>query len=358
MAGALESCKLRVAFALNPELDSFRRPSIASELGNVCHSMVESVTKGELRVSAGSENGKKVLSEAWDQRIYEARQRLVQAWGTDSVPEPSRWYRYQYVKVPLLMFLAGRIREDTSPSPSSATISQNFSGSTSEGWLRSQDGKVRGRPDLVEHSDGAVEVVDLKSGAQYLDDDSIMRPDHRQQLLFYAFLWHEVHGEWPSLGSIQNVAGGKTSFQIDPTECIDVVAAGLENLEELNTALASRDSQENLASPSTDTCRYCPYRPGCRPFWDAINPEWDTFKKDVLGTVELSGQEDSVLNIDNIQAGNLEQGISQVRLIGMPDTPSFSINTQVSVVDSSPTAFPNDIRYEWDTMVLAWNSQD
>jgi RecB family exonuclease len=68
---------------------------------------------------------------------------------------------------------------------------------------------LAGRIDRVEFTDRGVQIIDLKTGT---DPAGGMRPEHRRQLLLYAYLWAKTRGEWPTKAAIESLGGRRTYF--------------------------------------------------------------------------------------------------------------------------------------------------
>ena len=109
---------------------------------------------------------------------------------------------------------AGRLVDQTHPMPSSKGRSGVRPGVSLEETLASDDGLLKGRPDRVEQSPAGAVVVDYKTGS--LDNPANLER-YEQQCLFYAWLWHDRHGDWPSHYRIVNPLTGKDhGGHVDP----------------------------------------------------------------------------------------------------------------------------------------------
>ena len=140
-----------------------------------------------------------------------------------------------------------------------------------EVWFRDPVRGLAGKPDRVEERDGRLRVVDLKSGSRQGE------PSEQQQfqLLFYAGLCEAELGRLPDDLVIVDASGLE--------ERVPFMPADVERTREKASALLSDWSQAvhdgsimRLASPSDDTCRWCPFRVVCGPFAHAYTPEWRT----------------------------------------------------------------------------------
>jgi hypothetical protein len=124
--------------------------------------------------------------------------------------------------------------------------------------IESHDRLFKGRIDRVEESPRGAVLYDYKAA---LRDDVPER--YERQLQFYAWLWHEATGKWPT-----------AAYVIYPfTETIHSVAISQETcekmVEEYRALLAKMQyygPAEQFATPG-DVCQVCEFRPWCFPFW-------------------------------------------------------------------------------------------
>ena len=293
---------------------------------------------------------KEVLSSKWDSICSQFHEELMQSWETSNVPAPARWPRYQLSRVRFLEYLFKRI-----------VRRRNYEGSGNAGfvraetWLESDGGRLVGRVDLVEVSNRGVELIDFKSNVADENYEDGIRPEYRTQLMIYAYLWHAVNGEWPNLLSIQAIDGNRLSFQASSEECTDAGLSALKSLEVLNVLLEGNVPVEQLASPNADSCRYCPYRGGCTPFLEAVNNEWEWYKKSFTGVIQKTYGEGATVHLDleNIR-GNLETDINSVRVLGVPSSLGLKEGYKISIVDAMPTQTVSNISVAWDTQIWTW----
>jgi len=146
-------------------------------------------------------------------------------------------------------------------SDSSATTPSQKSLVVVEGMLASPDGFLRGKPDRIESVGYGTVIVDYKTGS--LTDPERLA-EYREQCLFYAWLWHATHREWPIEMRIVNPIPSEEHIEaIDVQEVIDHVADARARL----TQVASMSIAESACIGKH--CAYCSFRPWCEPWWAA-----------------------------------------------------------------------------------------
>ncbi len=147
-----------------------------------------------------------------------------------------------------------------------AGTSEELANAVTEAPLTSRDGLLAGRPDLVLTRGGNASVVDYKSGN--LSSPEVIARYSRQTHL-YAYLWHDVHGIWPTEGRLVNpISQSELSFPIASDEACVLAADAVRRLHEVSDAI----DVDKLASVG-DHCANCPFRPWCEPYWSATASE-------------------------------------------------------------------------------------
>ena len=138
---------------------------------------------------------------------------------------------------------------------------------TRETALKSRDGRIIGRPDVLDAS-GAT-VIDYKTGAQD-NPEQITDPELRQ-LLLYAFLAAE-NGTAITRGVIERADRTRAEASIDAGKAEQEAAQALAVLDDLNSHVGEPFSAG--ANPSPENCRFCPCIAFCDGFWEVAAVDW------------------------------------------------------------------------------------
>ena len=126
---------------------------------------------------------------------------------------------------------------------------------------------LTGTIDRVDTNADGVTLVDYKSSAS-ADDTSI---DYAlAQLEFYSYLWWRCNGSWPSRRAAVFISTGE-SFTV-PVDVEASLSLGHE-VEDFARSLPTFNKlpASGVAAPG-ESCRFCSYKPWCKPFWDAGAP--------------------------------------------------------------------------------------
>lgn len=267
---AVDRCLWRVGFARDPVMAHLRRSSPAAALGNVVHLV---------KRKFGDPRGFDAL---WDAAATDEHRKLVADWAPAVPPSPESWPGWSLARV--------RLRKawlQFGSRPGGRMPTTGSSGLPPLPWrelrIEHPELPISGIPDLVEKTDGQLWVVDTKTGLRQADPS----PEQRDQLLIYCGLVHANLGQMPVVAAIETARGERYSFNVDPDEVKHVLRRAVEALNFFNAEVVNGFT-ENLASPASDTCGWCPYRIACRPFLRAYDEDWE-MSHTVLFTVQSAG---------------------------------------------------------------------
>jgi hypothetical protein len=151
---------------------------------------------------------------------------------------------------------------------------ENISTVSREKEFNALAGKLRGRIDLVQGD----EIIDYKTGTLFDNDTGDSPPSLKaayvRQLRIYAYLVHSATGKWPRRGLLFPLAGQPVIVGIEPTQCETEAAEAVELLERYNSSVATAEEAIDLASPSSEACRWCSFKAICPAFWMNVNEGW------------------------------------------------------------------------------------
>jgi hypothetical protein len=156
----------------------------------------------------------------------------------------------------------------------SGTAGSGDAGTIRERPFAAVGGKLVGKPDVIRRP----EVIDYKSGAILEYDETsqsdVLKDAYVRQLRIYGFLVKEELGWWPKRGVLLPFAGAGVEVSLEPNECVREAGEAVALLDEYNSKVTAGALPEQLAAPSPVTCRWCPFKLVCAPFWSAVMPDW------------------------------------------------------------------------------------
>ena len=144
--------------------------------------------------------------------------------------------------------------------------------------LQTEDGKIGGYIDAIISTDRGEVIEDFKTGSIFEPGqegpDSLINRQYELQLKLYAALFNSTYSKWPASLEMVGLDGTAHSVEFTPEECLSLLMKAYHLLEEVNLVIIKSKSElkaayKQLSSPSTENCRFCPYRPGCPSYWEA-----------------------------------------------------------------------------------------
>ena len=152
------------------------------------------------------------------------------------------------------------------PAPAPTTIR--------EAKFTACNGRLTGRPDVIRPG----EVVDYKSGNVHEPDEApspeAVKAAYVRQLRIYGYLVKQALGWWPERGILLPLAGAGVQVPLHHWECEEEALQAVALLDSYSAKVKSGAQPLDLASPSPQVCKWCPYKLLCSPFWQCVSPTW------------------------------------------------------------------------------------
>jgi CRISPR/Cas system-associated exonuclease Cas4 (RecB family) len=341
VANALLACQLRVAFDRDGSMRSWRRPTTFTALGQAAHAVVElAARRGDWPTDADAARAR--LAELWDQEIAAQADRLTKCWAPAHPPPPTDWPAYALTRVRTIKRATSLACAPRSPKR------QHIDGTGIEVEMRDPGTMLVGRADRVEVDDGAIRVVDLKTGLRQAEPTD----QQRRQLLLYALLVHRTTGMWPASIAVEDASGHRYEEPCDPAEA-EAAAGRVQAAVALFNERVTRGRRLPDAAPDADTCRWCPYRVVCGPYWHALRSGWD--HRAAAGAITHSGTGggDGHFNVVIAIKSPNDRAGEELHLASVPGPPQPS-NTHIAAVDWAPGGGRGQARARWSTLVRTW----
>jgi CRISPR/Cas system-associated exonuclease Cas4 (RecB family) len=250
--------------------------------GTVLHKMLELISKG---VIINEDN----FNTTFQEQIVLMEEKLVADGYGFFVPLQKRVKDFIMKKILL---------KDHLRNISERPIRANNIKFHSEKWFESKDNLIGGKIDLVIEAELETEILDFKTGAitqDVLDDDgelsSDVKPEYKEQLKLYAYLYFENTGRFPTQLSLVDLAKQKFTVPFSEKECNAIFEEAKLLLNSTNNCI---DIGSFTANPTEVNCKYCLYRPACAFYLKHI--ETDNSFNDVSGLIQ---------NVVKFQNGNV-----------------------------------------------------
>jgi RecB family exonuclease len=336
------TCETKAAFQLDPSTASLSRPNTRTALGSAAHALIEAVLKGEAPPPGARESW---LEERWAEALDHEAQKLVAAWSGRIVPTTDRW--------PGLVATRRRLIKRLNTLATGSTEAGKHDRSQQElgipplpwieRWMEDPETSLAGRVDLVEEAGGRIRVIDHKTGVHQGE----IKETQRRQLLIYAHLASIDLGRPVDEAAVLDAKGNEASFIVtrsDVEDAIKEVVAARDRFD------AARSTGSFAASPSPESCRYCPYRIICQDYWTARTrrgPHDDWSSNDLRGPAEQHEVENVVIVGSNDK---------KVQLV-LADGVTFGEATEIVAIDLDRNG-ENGARMRWNSLIRMDWSQD
>ncbi len=307
----------------------------AARLGIVAHRLLEESGRGLLNGLTSDR-----ISARWDEILRRAEEDASRSWlDRHLVPLAGSIPDFEVRKLRAIARASALANE--------ATRTLGEGGSRAHATWRVEvpvatpDGSAAGRIDAVVRTlDGPV-IRDYKSGAIHEAGGAgqlEIKGAFSVQLKLYAAIYAAMTGTWPVRLEVVPLVGAPESVPFSREECVRLLSDAVRHRDQVNRIIESEApiamKMSCLASPSPSTCAFCPYRPGCRPYTDAIKPNTDSWPIDARGRlVEKktlgSGRELLTLEVHS----------STIRIRGLSPSPSRHPAVNASVAGDNLAAF-------------------
>jgi CRISPR/Cas system-associated exonuclease Cas4 (RecB family) len=344
MANKLAACPLRVAFDLDPNYASLRRPSIAAVLGTIVHRTTEAAAK-QRNWPDDQANRRALIEGLWAQRETEGRVALEKAWSPAVPPVLTDWPGYEMKRVRTVRRI---LRSLPAVSEDASAPGQPQRKNIVEERIDDDASGLFGWPDRVEVVGDSYRVVDLKTGS----DQEEPTDSQRRQLILYAVLVQRKYRQWPVALEIQDIAGNRRQVAYRPLDAESALREVEDWVAEFNQAIIGGQFL-SLGRPNPDHCRSCPYRVVCSSYWKSLASQWE--HQSVLGRIISSrtlGQLTQL--VIEIESPHDRHGqIIQVTGLEMEHAPDGS-SIYASITDLSGSWQSENLHGRWSTLIRLW----
>ena len=264
---ALTTCALHEALAANQVPPSLPRSPLA-RLGTVIHKLLEDAAAG--RLSSDEE-----IQARWDELVGKQESQMSETWlERHFAPLRTSIGSYDERRLQALARAAELASAAEKHGTNHGTRDRERAYGT-ELWVQNAAGDIGGSIDAVIPSSSGPVIRDYKSGS-IRGDDGALKPEYAAQLKLYAAAYAEDKGAWPTVLELVTLTGEPHEVPFSRPECQALLEHASNTLSEVNAHLADAGddvtaAQYALASPSTDACRFCEFRPSCQPYHDSVS---------------------------------------------------------------------------------------
>ena len=335
-----ERCPWSLGFARDPATAHLDRTGPRAALGIVAPRVVQ-----DFRLDDDFE-------ELWGSTAQDVYEDLALQWEPARPPAPQNWPGWALTKVRARRLCSERARPrgEVPKKPPPVNRDADFLPEFPwvERWLEDPTRPIAGKPDLVERTESGIRVVDLKTGIAFASPT----PEHADQLLLYCGLVWSIAGESPVEAVILGVGQDEHVLSVTEAEIQRVRKKALDRLNALNQSHSEQGMYRELATPSSEACRWCPFRVVCDAFFDSVEPDWGVGAL-LLGTVQdCSVDVEGPSRVDMVvEKPNWLRGGRQ--LVNFPFPVTVQAGQRWGAVDFK--AQSHTASAQWNTLVAAWD---
>jgi hypothetical protein len=272
LAETMRACLLRAGLSKATGVSNYVLGSPKAWLGTAYHEVLEKIVSTD----PGEEPLHDAVERLWNQAIAAQLQRSSTHPLDHRFGSPAGWPGYHVARASVLL----RAQDlDRRPTSAGSLLTRQLSSAAPSTVFHEQpftafDGRLVGRPDVIRGRD----VIDYKSGA-ILEHDAETETDavkaaYVRQLRIYGYLVRQNLGWWPERGVLIPLGGAEVEVVLDASTCENEATEAVGLLAEYNEKLRTGAALEQLATPSVQTCRWCPYKIICPVVWDTATPDW------------------------------------------------------------------------------------
>lgn len=309
---SLKRCALREVFSasgVKPMLPSSPKAS----LGNVCHNLLEAAGKG--KIGAEPED----FEKEWMRQLEAVEKDLSEnKLMKRFVPLEKHVNNYHVIKIRALKSaknIAAQSRQKDGPPKHSSYLGHEIN-------VRTPDGKLAGRIDVVEKNEGKLILADFKTGD--ILEDAEVKEEYKTQLMLYAAIFAEQHDIWPDRLVLIPMAGEQVEIAMEQPRCEELAEEARSLLAEIDEMVESlpksRASIHKLGKVNPENCSLCPYRPCCSEYLEKrqSNDDWpEDSCVDIWGTMD--GYQKMENGLANITLNVGEGSVSVIRKVHPDD---------------------------------------
>jgi hypothetical protein len=205
--------------------------------------------------------------------------------------------------------------------------------------------QIVGTPDLVEQRADGIWIVDIKSGVGPLE----LTPERQLQLLIYAHLVVVNGKRQPRRGELLSPSGKSVAMELAPSEIAAAVDRICRLRDRYNALLRRGATTAEMASPSPEACRGCPYRVICPAFAETWRQDWNV-SRGVFGTLESLSERGDQWEVDVLVTSPRDLEAKLVRVTGIPGRPAAAVGEQFNALGTDVMGDPRVQRARWSTV--------
>jgi CRISPR/Cas system-associated exonuclease Cas4 (RecB family) len=336
------ACPKSASFSVDPETKNHNKPSTRAALGMVSHELIENSAR--IPKDWSLEQITLWFETNWEMFVEKQYGELVAKWSPNIVPKPQSWTGYFATRASAktLVIKNSALLPPKSVSRAEA-ISENqeereYSLPLVEKFLVSSDLGIVGKPDFVFLENRKATIYDYKFGNNQEDLEK-----HKIQMYFYQLL----------IESVVKVEVGRLAIVASANRVWEVISdrPEIEKLKrDIPRVISALQSGKVAAVPSSQNCRFCPFKAICEPFKNANIEIFPGRPMSITGEVRQVRKIDEnfqELVVSSKKGATLEE----IRIFGVPTQYALSTGFRVFLSDNLEFRDEKIIGFSWNSRI-------
>jgi hypothetical protein len=335
-------CPKSAVFSLDSEARNFSKPSLRAALGNVSHKLIENSVR--VPQDWNSDQINLWFENNWEAFVEEQHAELVGKWAPNIAPKPQSWPGYFATRAAAKTLVLKNSGLLPPKSPAPITLSPDMREAKAiplplvEKFLVSSELGIVGKPDFVFLENSKATIYDYKFGNNQVDLEK-----HRFQMYFYHLLVESVVKI--QVGRLAIVASSNRVWEI---------SSDVKQIEDLKNdiprVLEALKSGKVVALPSTQNCKFCPFKSICEPFKKSNIEIYPHRPMAIYGAVLHTRNIDE--NFQELSI-NPDRGpiMEEIKVFGIPKEYDIKVGDSVMVSDNLDFVDEKIIGFSWNSRI-------
>jgi CRISPR/Cas system-associated exonuclease Cas4 (RecB family) len=335
------SCPKSASFSVDPETKSHSKPSVRAALGMVSHELIENSAR--IPQDWNLEQITEWFETNWESFVEKQYGELVAKWSPNIVPKPQSWPGYFATRASAKTLVIKNSALLPPKSYSNATEivankdERGYALPLVEKFLVASDLGIVGKPDFVFLENGRATIYDYKFGNNQEDLEK-----HKIQMYFYQLL----------IESVVKVEVGRLAIVASANRVWEIISnrPEIEKLKsDIPRVIEALQSGKVAALPSTQNCKFCPYKAICEPFKNANIEVYPGRPMAITG---------EVLRVRNIDEKFQEIVIKSKIGATMEDVTVFGVPSQYAISSGLKVFLSDNLDFRDEKIIgFSWNSR-
>jgi CRISPR/Cas system-associated exonuclease Cas4 (RecB family) len=335
------ACPKSASLSVDPDAKNLSKPSTRAALGMVSHEIIENSAR--IPQDWSLEQITEWFETNWEIFVEKQYGELVAKWSPNIVPKPQSWPGYFATRASAKTLVIKNSALLPPKSYSNATEivankdERGYALPLVEKFLVASDLGIVGKPDFVFLENGRATIYDYKFGNNQEDLEK-----HKIQMYFYQLL----------IESVVKIEVGRLAIVASANRVWEIISnrPEIEKLKsDIPRVIEALQSGKVAALPSTQNCKFCPFKSICEPFKNANIEVYPGRPMAITG---------EVFRVRNIDEKFQELVIKSKIGATMEDVTVFGVPIEYAISTGSRAFLSDNLDFRDEKIIgFSWNSR-